>query len=46
MNLDYWQELIKDIAGQEEVINYYMKKRNNLILEAKEANVEVDDIIL
>ena len=45
-NLDYLERLREQIAGQEEVLKYYLLKRNKLIQEVKSDNIEMDDFLL
>jgi hypothetical protein len=45
-NLDYREKLLSKIEEQESVLLYYIKKRNQLILEAKSENIVIDDVIL
>ena len=45
-NLHYLERLQEEIKGQEEVVEYYVLKRNKLIAEAKADNIEIDDVII
>jgi len=45
-NLYYREKLLREIEDQEDILLYYINKRNELIVEAKLENIGVDDIIL
>lgn len=45
-NTIYLELIREDLREQEEVLLYYIKKINVLILEAKEDNINIDDIML
>lgn len=45
-NINYLESIREDLNAQEDVIKYYVTKRNKLITEAKKDNIETDDAIL
>lgn len=45
-NLIYWERIRDDLNEQEDVLLYYLKKRNKLIAEAKSENIKIDDVML
>lgn len=45
-NLDYLEKIRQELNEQEKIVEYYVTKRNKLIIEAKVENIKIDDVIL
>jgi hypothetical protein len=43
-NTIYLERIQKDLREQEDILLYYLKKRNELILEAKVENIKIDEL--